>query len=99
MIANVVDLHSVPKLFRGFAEKSMRESYDRTAASLVAGLDAQDYIIILPDFDGSVTRAFGLKDTAAAVGLALLDAGGHLMGTYQGSEPEAQALALLQKTA
>jgi len=96
-IANVVDLRSVPKLFRSFAEKSMRESYDKASKSIPQGQDPQDYVIILPDWDGSVTKACGLGDTSKVVGLAVLDAQGGIVGTYQGSEPELHALELLQK--
>ncbi len=38
-IANVVDLHSVPKLFRSFAEKSMRDSFDKASKSIPQGQD------------------------------------------------------------
>ncbi|MCX6066648.1 MAG: NAD(P)/FAD-dependent oxidoreductase [Chloroflexi bacterium] len=96
-IANVVDLHSVPKLFRGFAEKSMRESYEKAGKSLPPGEKPQDYVIILPDWDGSVTKGIGLADTSKTVGLAVLDAQGVLIGTYQGTEPESHALEMLKK--
>jgi hypothetical protein len=96
-IINVVDLHSVPKLFRGFAEKSMRESYDKASKSIPQGEDPQNYIIILPDWDGKATKGFGLGDTSKVVGLAVLDAQGNVVGTYQGDKPESHALELLQK--
>jgi all-trans-retinol 13,14-reductase len=96
-IANVVDLHSVPKLFRSFAEKSMRESYDKASQSIPQGQDPQDYVIILPDWDGKATQGFGLGDTSKVVGLAVLDVQGGVVGTYQGGEPERHTLELLQK--
>jgi prolycopene isomerase len=96
-IANVVDLHSVPKLFRSFAEKSMRDSYTKAGSGLPQGEKPQDYVIILPDWDGSVTKGFGLSDTSKTVGLAVLDGNGGVVGTYQGSEPESHALELLKK--
>ena len=96
-IANVVDLHSVPKLFRGFAEKSMRDSFEKASKSIPQGQDPQDYVIILPDWDGKTTKGFGLGDTSKVVGLAVLDEQGGVVGTYQGNEPERHALELLQK--
>jgi prolycopene isomerase len=96
-IANVVDLHSVPKLFRSFAEKSMRESFDKASKSIPQGQDPQDYVIILPDWDGKATKGFGLGDTSKVVGLAVLDEQGGVVGTYQGNEPERHALKLLSK--
>ena len=96
-IANVVDLHSVPKLFHSFAEKSMRDSFDKASRSIPKGQDPQDYVIILPDWDGKTTKGFGLGDTSKVVGLAVLDEQGGVVGTYQGNEPERNALELLQK--
>jgi hypothetical protein len=96
-IVNIVDLRSVPKLFRGFAEKSMRESFDNASKSIPQGQDPQDYVIILPDWDGKATKGFGLGDTSKVVGLAVLDEQGGVVGTYQGTEPELHVLELLQK--
>jgi prolycopene isomerase len=96
-IANIVDLRSVPKLFRGFAEKAMKESYETAAASLPAGAKPEEYVLILPDWDGSATQAFGLKETNKTAALAVLNESGHVIGTYQGEAAEANALALLKK--
>lgn len=98
-IANVVDLHSVPKLFRGFAEKAMKESYAKAAASLAKGLNPQDYIVIIPDWDGSVTKSSGFKNTNKTAAFAALDKNGNLTGSYQGENPESAALALLKMSA
>lgn len=95
-IANVVDLHSVPKLFRSFAEKSMRESYNKASGSLPQGENPQDYVIILPDWDGSITKSFNLGDTSKTVGLAVLNAQGSVVGTYQGSESEIKVIEFLK---
>ena len=95
-IANVVDLHSVPKLFRSFAEKSMRESYNKASDSLPQGENPQDYVIILPDWDGSITKSFNLGDTSKTVGLAVLNVQGSVVGTYQGSESEMKVIEFLK---
>jgi all-trans-retinol 13,14-reductase len=95
-IANIVDLRTVPKLFRGFAEKAMKESYERAASALPPEVDPKDYVLILPDWDGSTTKAFGLKDTNKAAALAVLNECGAVIGTYQGEDGESNALALLK---
>jgi hypothetical protein len=74
----------------------MRESYDKASQSIPQGQNPQDYVIILPDWDGKATQGFGLGDTSKVVGLAVLDEKGGVVGTYQGSEPELNALKLLQ---
>jgi hypothetical protein len=65
----------------------MRESYDKASKSIPQGQDPQDCIIILPDWDGKVTKGFGLGDMSKVVGLAVLDKQGGVVGTYQGNEP------------
>jgi hypothetical protein len=97
VIANIVDLHAVPKLFRGFAEKAMKESYEKAALTLPAGAKPEDYVLILPDWDGSVTKAFGLKDTHATAALVVMDACGGLIGSYHGNDGVSNALELLKK--
>jgi prolycopene isomerase len=96
-IANVVDLHSVPKLFRGFAENAMKDSYKQAASTLPQGHKPEEYVIILPDWDVSVTKGFGMDDTSKVMGLAVLNAQGGVVGTYQGAEPGAHALELLKQ--
>jgi hypothetical protein len=97
VIANIVDLHAVPKLFRGFAGKAMKESYEKAALTLPAGAKPEDYVLILPDWDGSVTKAFGLKDTRSTAALVVMDAYGGLIGSYHGNEVVSNALELLKK--
>jgi hypothetical protein len=83
-------------LFRSFAEKSMRESYNKASGSLPQGENPQDYVIILPDWDGSITKSFNLGDTSKTVGLAVLNVQGSVVGTYQGSESEMKVIEFLK---
>lgn len=85
-IANVVDLRGVPKLFRGFAEKAMKESYEKAASSLPAEARPEDYVLILPDWDGSVTDAVELKNVNQKAGVVVLDAGGNILSVEQGGD-------------
>ncbi|MFZ5858633.1 MAG: phytoene desaturase family protein [Chloroflexota bacterium] len=95
-IANIVDLQSVPKLFRGFAEKAMKENYALAAASIANGLKPEDYVFILPDWDGSVTKSFGLKDTNKSAGAAALNREGVVIGVRQGKALEKEMAELLK---
>ena len=97
LIANVVDLHSVPKLFRGFAENAMKDSYKQAASSLPLEADPKNFVLILPDWDGSVTHGFALGDTSKTAGIVVLDVNGGIVGIHQGSQPESHALELLSK--
>lgn len=97
MVANVPDLHSVPRLFRFIAEKAMRDAYEQAITQLPAGANPQEAILILPDWEGHVTKAVGLKDVSQTVGIVVLDEAGHVVGSYQGNETIPAILALLKK--
>lgn len=73
----------------------MKESYGKAAASLANGIKAEDYVFILPDWDGSATKAFGLKDTNKTAGVAVLNTGGNIIGTHQNRDLISQAMQLL----
>jgi hypothetical protein len=96
-IANVVDLHAVPKLFRSFAENAMKDSYKKAAETLPAGANPVEYILILPDWDASLTKAIGMKDVDKTAGVVVLDAGGHVVETYQGADAVNTTLGFLKK--
>ena len=98
-IANVVDLHGLPKLFRKFAERAMKDSYASAIADLPAGYAPEDYVIILPDWDGSLTQAAELKNVNEKVGVVLLDAAGNMQGVFRGDAAVGQALQVLEKIA
>ena len=91
LVANIVDLHAVPKLFRSFAENAMKDSYKQAAATLPAWARPEDYIFILPDWDGSVTKSFGLKDVNQQAGAVVVDTAGHIAGLHQGDNLAAKA--------
>ncbi len=96
-IANVVDLHGIPKLFRNFAERAMKSSYEEAVAGLPKNLAPEDYVIILPDWDGSVTKAAGLENVNEQIGMVFLDAAGDLQGVFRGDAAVGRALELLEK--
>jgi hypothetical protein len=106
IMASVVDLHIVPRLVRGVAESAMRMAYDKAVErfpnefnppqpGLVA--EPEEYIIILPDWDAAVTRAFDMRNPAKIPGLAVLDRQGYVAGTQQGGDLVGEALALLRQ--
>jgi prolycopene isomerase len=97
MVASIVDLKIVPRPFRIIAEKAMTKSYQEVVDRLPEGLSGEDYVIILPDWDGSVTRALGLKKVNRTAAVVVTDESGAIVGTYQGNEPTTAALSLLEQ--
>jgi len=106
MTASVVDLHIVPRLVRSIAEAAMRHAYEKAVQRFPREfklpqpdmvVDPEDYILILPDWDGSVTRAFGMRNPAKTPGVAVLDTQGQLVGIQQGGDLAEAALGFLEQ--
>ncbi len=96
-IANVVDLHAVPKLFRNFAEKAMRDSYKKAATSMPVGVKPEDFVLILPDWDGATTKAVGLNAVDKTAGVVVIDAAGGIIGKVQSNGAVTAVLDLLAR--
>lgn len=97
LIASVIDLHSIPKIGRGPTESMVKKEYNKAAGGLRDDQNPEDIIIILPDWNGQMTKALGFKDTNKQVGVAVLDSEGHVIGTYQGQDPEGEILTLVDQ--
>jgi hypothetical protein len=97
MTASLVNLKIVPRMFRGVAEAAIRKAYNEAVGKLEKGQNPKEYIVILPDWDGSVTAALGLRNTASNAGVAILDGEGNLLETYQGADLASTAVSLLAK--
>jgi hypothetical protein len=99
MTASLVNLKIVPRMLRGVVEGVIRKAYKDAVGRLEKDQNPKDYIVILPDWDGSVTAALGLRNTASNAGVAILDGEGSLLETYQGEDLAATAVSLLENYA
>lgn len=95
LVAHVIDLHTVPGMFRGMAQNILNAEYEKAVAELPAGETAEDYVVILPDWDGAFVNALGLQDVSKQLGVAVFATGGRLLGLAQAADIPAEALALL----
>jgi hypothetical protein len=91
IVGYVIDLHSIPSLLRKVAEGVLAGEHRKAVESLPAGLAPDDYVVMLPDWDGAIVKALGLSDATKTLGLALVDAGARVAWRYQGDSP-AEAL-------
>jgi hypothetical protein len=96
LIGHVIDLHTVPSLFRGVARGILNQEHAKAVAELPPGETAEDYVVILPDWDGAFVSALSLTDVSQRLGVALFDADGSLLGAAQGEDVSDEALRLLQ---
>lgn len=96
-IASVVNMKPVPVFLRGAAESVMKGSYAKAAAAMPPGLNAADYVVILLDWDGSVSAAYGASKIAHQPRLVLVDRQGTVHGVHQTAEISDAALAMVER--
>jgi hypothetical protein len=95
-IASVINMKPVPVFLRSTAESVMKGSYVKAAAAMPPGLDAADYVVILLDWDGSVSAAYGAHKIERRPRLVLLDDQGTVRGVHQGEEIQQPALTMVE---
>lgn len=94
LIANVVDLSSVPRLMRGAAESIMRNAYSQAAKSVPNGYDPVDQLILLPDWQGKVFKQYKVRNANQQLALVAVNGAGEIAGHYQGDNAVGAALDL-----
>lgn len=95
LIAGVTDMQVVPRFLRGTAKTFIQNAYHEASKEVPPGQDPADHIIILPDWDGAVHRAYQAPPTNSHVALVLIDEAQLIAGSYFGERPAQAALALL----
>lgn len=96
-IAIIVDLHVIPKLFQGTAERFMESAYHTAAAEVPSGFDPADHLVLLPDWRGQVPRAYGIGDVSKQICLVMVNSDGTIHDKYQGPKLAERALAFLKR--
>ena len=96
LVANLADLRGVPGLIHGLVSREMEKGYHDIAARLPADLDPADYVLIVPDWKGHAVRAVGLPGPLRRPALAVIGAGGLLLGVHQGDDLAEAALRILE---
>ena len=92
---SVVNMSSVPVFLRSLAEQVMRSVYAKAAEAMPPGLDVADYVIILLDWDGKVSKRYNAHKISAAPLLTLIDGDGIVRGIHQGGDLAHAALTML----
>ena len=96
LVGQVVDLHTVPRMFRSVAERILNSEYDKAVAALPAGETPEDYVVILPDWDGAFVKSLALpEDVSEQLAIAVFTRDGTLLGTQQGDGAAEACLQLL----
>jgi hypothetical protein len=95
LIAGVADMRVVPRFLRGAAKTIIRNAYEEAAKQVPPGQDPADHIIILPDWNGVMFKAYRVPDTSEQVALVLINDSKMIQGSYQGAQPVQASLSLL----
>ena len=95
LVAHVIDLHTVPRMFHAVARNILNAEYEKAVAALPPGETADDYVIILPDWDGAFVTATGLEDVTKRLGVAVFAGNGTLSGLASGETAAEETLRLL----
>ena len=85
-------------MLRKVAEQLMKSSYKDAVEGLDPGKTPEEYVLILPDWDGDVLTPLGVEDVSKQIAVAVIDADATLVGVYQGEDPASHAVELLEKT-
>ena len=97
LIANIADTRPFPRLIRKVAEQIMKSSYNDAVKNLLPGRKPEDYVLIVPDWDGDLLEPLGVDDVTKTIAVAVIDAQGGLVGVYQGDDPATHALEMLER--
>ena len=96
ILVSVIDLSIVPRLLHGAVRPMLEQAYDQAAREIPKGYNPADYVFLLPDWNGAVTKAFRVKDTNKAAAVVVIDRQGQIVGSYQGPQPGPATLAMVQ---
>jgi hypothetical protein len=96
LICNIADLRSIPKLIKMIVEQLMKSSYNDAVKSLAPGRPAEDYVLIMPEWDGDLLRPLGIDDVTRTVAVVVLAADGRVVLRHQGEDAGSQALRALE---
>ncbi len=95
-VASVIDLSMVPTLYWMTVGLVLGSAYEQAAGELPPGVDPADYLVILPDWGGRVSRNYGVRNTGRAAAIVIVDEDSDIAVLYQGERPVEAVLEALE---
>ena len=101
---SVLDLHGVPRPLHGLIRGRLRSVYQEAVREATTDMrargrsvppDMSAAIVLLPDWDGAVTRSFGLSGVDRQAVAVLIGGDGAIRGHGAGAQAGEQILALV----
>jgi hypothetical protein len=96
--ASIVDLRAFGGLWKKVAEAQVKQNYEKLAAKVKEANpseDPADWVVICPDWDGSVGRALGVEDPDDAPTAIVVDSDGKVKGVVTGAGMGEKVVGLL----
>ena len=98
LVASVIDLSIVPPFYWMSVGLILGQAYDRAAQELSPDADPAEYVVILPDWGGLVSRRYDATNTGRAAAVVVLDEDGSVAVSYQGERPVETVLEVIGRT-
>jgi hypothetical protein len=95
-VASVIDLSIVPPLYWITVGLVLGSAYEQAGRELPPDIDPADYLVILPDWNGRVTRDYGVRNTGRADAIVVVDEDANITVSYQGERPVEAVLEALE---
>ncbi len=87
VVASVVDLSLVPPIYWLTASVMVGQAYERASREIPSDFDPADYVVILQDWGGLISRRFGVRGVDRDAAVVVIDENAEIAGFYQGREP------------
>lgn len=96
VVASVVDLSGVPSIYWLTASMMIGQAYER-ASREIPPVDPADYVLILQDWGGLISRKFGIREVNREAAVVVIDENANTSGFYEGREPVEAVLGALEE--
>lgn len=96
LVASVIDLSIVPPVYWLTVGLVLGSAYEQATRELPPDVDPADYLVILPDWGGRVSRDYGVRNTGRAAAIVIVDEGSNVILSYQGERPVEAVLEVLE---
>lgn len=100
VVVSVADLSLVPPLYWLTASVMVGQAYEKAAREVAregsSGVDPAEYVLILQDWGGLISRRFGVRGVGREAAVVLIDENADIVGFYQGREPVGAVLQMLE---
>ena len=96
LVASVLDLSIVPPVYWLTVGLVLGSAYEQATRELPPDVDPADYLVILPDWGGRVSRDYGVRNTGRAAAIVVVDEDSNMTLSYQGERPVEAVLEALE---